>query len=40
MFEPLDESESEKSTGSRRGMRVIWVVVVVAIVVLIAFAFV
>ena len=37
MFDTL--GENEKGTPERRGMRVIWIVVVVAIVVLVAFAF-
>ena len=37
MFDTL--GESEKGTAERRGMRAIWIVVVVAIVVLVAFAF-
>jgi hypothetical protein len=35
MFEPLGESKSEKSSGSKRTMTVVWIVVGVAAVVLI-----
>jgi hypothetical protein len=39
MFEPLGETENEKRTGSHRGMRVIWIVVAVAVIILFALAF-
>jgi flagellar basal body-associated protein FliL len=39
MFEPLGETENEKSTGSRRSMRVIWIVIAVAAVVLAVLSF-
>lgn len=40
MFEPLDQSEAEKRTNSKRDMRIIWAVVLIVIVgvVLAAFA--
>ncbi len=38
MFDTL--GENEKGTPERRGMRVIWIVVIVAMVVLVALAFV
>jgi flagellar basal body-associated protein FliL len=39
MFEPLDESENEKKAGSRRSMRVIWIVIAVAAVILALISF-
>ncbi len=39
MFEPLGESENEKKTGSRHSMRVIWIVIAVAAVVLAVLSF-
>lgn len=35
MFEPLDQSESEEHTSSRRHMRLIWAVVIVVALVLV-----
>lgn len=39
MFEPLGESENEKKAGSRRSMRVIWIVIAVVAVVLAVISF-
>ena len=39
MFEPLDESESEKKAGSRHSMRVIWIVIAASAVVLAVLSF-
>ena len=39
MFEPLDESESEKTAGSRRSMRLIWIVIAALAVVLAVLSF-
>jgi hypothetical protein len=39
MFEPLGESDTEKSTGTRRGTRAIWIVVTVVVIALAALSF-
>ena len=39
MFEPLGESDSEKKTSSGRSIRVIWIVIAVAAVVLAVISF-
>lgn len=39
MFEPLDKSETEKTSGSHRSMRVIWIVIAAVTVVLAVLSF-
>jgi hypothetical protein len=39
MFEPLDQSEAEKRTSSKRDMRIIWAVVLVVTVAVVVAAF-